>query len=127
MALKPLKYKTNADRLLQRFLRYVKIESTANEESTTYPSTPGQLEVGKVLLQELLAMGIKDAEQDKYGIVYGTVPGNIDGPQAMIPVVAFNSHVDTSPETCGKDIKPQVITNYKGGDITLPGNKDKVI
>ena len=113
----------NKQRLLQRFLQYVKIDTTAVDESETYPSSPGQMEIGKLLTQQMLEMGIADAHQDKWGIVYGTVPGNID----TAPVVAFNSHVDTSPETTGKNVKPNVIENFDGQDIVLTGDTSKII
>ncbi len=113
----------NKQRLLERFLQYVQIDTTAVDESGNYPSSPGQLEIGKLLAEQMLEMGIADAHQDEWGIVYGTVPGNMDG----APVVAFNSHVDTSPETTGKDVKPNVIENYDGQDIVLTGDTSKII
>jgi tripeptide aminopeptidase len=109
--------------LLDRFLRYVRIDTMADERSTTYPSTPNQLVLGKMLCEELLAIGLSDAYQTKHGIVYATVPGNVPG----MPTVAFVAHVDTSPETPAKNCNPQVIRNYPGGDIVLPGDKSKVI
>jgi tripeptide aminopeptidase len=109
--------------LLDRFLRYVRIDTQADERSATYPSTPGQLELGRLLRDELLAMGLADARQDEHGIVFATVPGNVPG----APTVAFNAHVDTSPETTGKNVNPQVIRNYPGGDIVLPKDPSKVI
>jgi tripeptide aminopeptidase len=114
--------KINRQRLLERFLQYVAFDTTANERTDNYPSSPGQLEIGKLLVQQLIEMGITDAVQDQYGIVMGTVPGNMDA-----PVVAFNSHVDTSPETSGKNVKAQVIDNFDGNDIVLPGDETKVI
>ncbi len=111
------------DTLLDRFLRYVRIDTTADERSGTYPSSPNQLVLGKLLCDELLALGLKDAYQTEYGIVYATVPGNV--PNA--PTVAFVAHVDTSPETTAKDVTPQVIRAYAGGDIPLPGDTSKVI
>jgi len=108
--------------LLDRFLQYVQIDTTADENSTTYPSSPGQLEIGKLLVQQMIDMGIADAAQDQFGIVTGTVPGNVDA-----PVIAFNSHVDTAPETTGKNVKPNVIENYDGKDIVLAGDRTKVI
>jgi tripeptide aminopeptidase len=108
--------------LLDRFLRYVRIDTKADEKSTTYPSSPGQLVLGAMLRGELLAMGVKDAIQNEYGLVFGTIPGNVPG----APTIAFNAHVDTNPENSGKDVQPQVIRDYKGGDIRLPKN-DKVI
>jgi tripeptide aminopeptidase len=109
--------------LLDRFLRYVRIDTQADEKSKTYPSSPGQLVLGKMLRDELLAMGIKDAVQDEHGLVFATVPGNVPG----APTIAFNSHVDTNPENSGKNVDPQVIRNYPGGDITLPKDTTKVI
>ena len=112
----------NRQRILDRFLQYVAIDTTANENTDEYPSSPGQLVIGKLLVEQLLEMGISDAHQDARGIVMGTVPGNTEA-----PVVAFNSHVDTSPETSGKDVKPQVIENFDGEDITLSGDSTQVI
>lgn len=112
----------NRDRLLDRFLQYVKIDSTADDESNSVPSTAGQLEIGRLLVQQMLAMGITDAAQDPFGVVMGTVPGNCDA-----PVVAFNSHVDTSPDASGKNVNPNVIENFDGGDIVLSGDPSKVI
>ena len=113
----------NKQRLLERFLRYVAVDTTAVEDAGKYPSSDGQIELGKLLLSELQAMGIADAQQDKYGIVMGTVPANVEG----IDTIAFNSHVDTSPETSGANVKPQVIENFDGNDIQLTGDPSKVI
>lgn len=109
--------------LLERFLRYVRIDTKADEKSTTYPSSPGQLVLGAMLRNELLALGLKDAIQNEHGLVFATIPGNVDG----APTIAFNAHVDTNPENSGKDVNPQVIRDYKGGDITLPKDPSKVI
>jgi tripeptide aminopeptidase len=109
--------------LLDRFLRYVRIDTKADEKSTTYPSSPGQLVLGKMLRDELLAMGLTDAVQNEHGLVFATVPGNVTG----APTIAFNSHVDTNPENSGKDVNPQVIRNYPGGDIVLPKDPTKII
>jgi tripeptide aminopeptidase len=109
--------------LLDRFLRYVCIDTQADDKSVTYPSTPGQLVLGKMLRDELLAMGIADAVQNEHGLVFGTVPGTIDG----APTIAFNAHVDTNPENSGKNVNPQVIRDYPGGEIVLPKDPTKVI
>ena len=109
--------------LLERFLRYVRIDTKADEKSTTYPSSPGQLVLGAMLRDELLAFGITDAVQNEHGLVFATVPGNVPG----APTIAFNAHVDTNPENSGKDVDPQVIRGYRGGDITLPKDPTKVI
>ncbi len=110
--------------LLERFLRYVQVNTQANEASTTYPSTPGQLELGKLLTNELHEMGLRDAAQDEHGIVLATVPATRRG---RSPVIAWIAHVDTSPETTGKDVKPIVHRDYDGRDIVLPGDTSKVI
>lgn len=112
-----------AHTLLDRFLRYVRIDTQSDEKSTTYPSTPGQLVLGKLLRDELLALGLGDAVQDEFGLVFATIPGTVAG----APTIAFNAHVDTSPETSGKNVDPQVIRNYPGGDIVLPKDPSKII
>jgi tripeptide aminopeptidase len=114
----------NTRRLLQRFLRYVKIDTTARVDAKSYPSSPGQLRLGRLLVRELKALGIDDARQDEFGIVLATVPATAT---ESTPTIAFCAHMDTSPETTGKDVKPQVIRNYRGGDIVLPANAQQVI
>jgi tripeptide aminopeptidase len=110
--------------LLERFCRYARIDTQADEAATTYPSSPGQLVLGRMLRDELLALGLKDAEQDEHGIVLATIPAT--QPRSA-PTIAWIAHVDTSPETTGKDVKPTVHRNYSGGDIVLPGDPTKVI
>jgi tripeptide aminopeptidase len=114
----------NEQRLLDRFLRYVRVHTTADDSTDRYPSSPGQLELGKMLLDELREMGLADAAQDEHGIVTATVPATV---KHKAPVVAFNAHLDTSPETSGKNVQPQVIRNYAGGDVPLPGDPSQVI
>lgn len=114
----------NRQRLLERFLRYVKIDTTAREGADEYPSSPGQLELGRLLVGELRAMGIEEARQDDHGILLATVPPTIDQPA---PTMAFCAHLDTSPETPGAGVKPRVIENYGGGDLPLPGDPSRVI
>lgn len=105
------------DTLLERFCRYVQVETTANEESKTYPSSPGQTELGKLLLSELQAMGL-EADISEHSIVTALLPGNVDG----APTICWLAHMDTSPEAPGKGVKPQVV-DYTGGDITLLNGK----
>ena len=112
------------ERLLARFLRYVQIDTTAREEAGQYPSSPGQLELGKILVDELHSLGLSDASQSKFGIVSATVPATVE---SGAPTIAFNAHVDTSPETTGAGVKPQVVRSYQGGDLVLPGDPSKVI
>lgn len=108
----------------ERFLRYVTIDTQSDPESPSSPSTEKQKDLGRVLAAELKAMGITDAHLDDYGYVYATIPGNTD---KKVPVICFCSHMDTSPDVTGKDVKPQVVKNYRGGDITLPGDTSQVI
>ncbi len=115
--------KVDTNSLLERFLRYVRIDTKADDKATTYPSSPGQLVLSAMLRDELLALGIADAVQNEYGLVFATVPGNVPG----APTIAFNAHVDTNPENSGKDVQPQIIRNYQGGDIVLPRDTTKVI
>lgn len=108
----------SAQRLLDRFIRYVQIDTTACDTSTTYPSSPGQLVLGKLIASELRAMGASDVEQTDKGIVFATLPGV---KAKLGPVVAWIAHLDTSPETTGNNVKPMVHENYQGKPIPLPG------
>lgn len=114
----------DSEELLTRFIRYVQVDTTADDHSSSYPSSAGQWDLGKILVEELLELGIKDAHQDSHALVWGTIPATVSH---KAPVLSFNAHVDTSPETTGRDVKPQILRNYAGGDITLPGNPSKVI
>jgi tripeptide aminopeptidase len=116
----------SSERLLERFLKYVRVDTTARDEAGVYPSSPGQLDLGRMLVDELHAIGLADATQDANGIVMATVPAS-SAATADAPVIAFNAHLDTSPETTGKDVKPQVVRNYAGGDIPLPGDRNRAI
>ncbi|HKQ46962.1 MAG TPA: peptidase T [Phycisphaerae bacterium] len=111
------------DTLLDRFCRYVKVETTAAEDAKTYPSTPGQLDLGRMLADELRALKLDAVSMDENGIVMATVPGNVPG----APTIAWCSHMDTSPEFTAKNVKPIVHRNYDGKDITLPGDPSRVI
>jgi tripeptide aminopeptidase len=112
------------DSLLERFCRYVRIDTQAVENAGTYPSSPGQLDLGRLLVGELRELGLRDAEQDQHGIVMATVPATA-GKKG--PAIALVAHVDTSPETSGKNVKPTVHRGYDGKDIVLPGDPSKVI
>lgn len=114
----------NQSRLLRRFLRYVQVDTTAVDDLERYPSSVGQLELGALLVDELLSCGVVDAVQDENGIITATIPAN-NGVAG--PAIALNAHLDTSPETTGRDAKPQVIEAYQGGDIVLPGDPARVI
>ena len=97
-----------------RFLEYVSVETTSNEASTNYPSTPGQLELGRRLVKELLEIGLSDAAQDEYGSVTATIPANREGG----PVLGLVAHLDTSNAVSGANIRPRLV-KYQGGDVAL--------
>lgn len=113
-----------AHTVTERFLRYVTIDTQSDPNSPASPSTEKQKDLGRVLVTELKAMGVADAHLDDYGYVYATIPANTD---KKVPAICFCSHMDTSPDVTGKDVKPQVVKNYRGGDITLPGDTTQVI
>jgi tripeptide aminopeptidase len=108
----------------ERLLRYVVIDTQSDPASPTYPSTEKQKNLGRLLASELQAMGIRDAHLDEHGYVYATIPATTD---KKVPVICFCSHMDTSPDCTGKDVKPQLVRNYRGGDIALPGDATQVI
>ena len=110
--------------VLERFLRYVVIDTQSDPTSPTCPSTLKQKNLGRLLAAELQAMGLADAHLDDHGYVYATIPANTD---KHVPVICFCSHMDTSPDCSGADVKPQIIRNYQGGDIVLPGDPSQVI
>lgn len=105
------------EKILDRFLRYVSIDTQSDENSESQPSAAKELDLLKLLCKELNDMGV-EATLDEYGYVMGTIPSNID---KKVPAIGFISHVDTSPDASGKDVKPQIISNYDGGDIELKG------
>lgn len=115
---------TFAHTVTERFLRYVTIDTQSDPNSPASPSTEKQKDLGRVLVTELKAMGVTDAHLDDYGYVYATIPANTP---KKVPVICFCSHMDTSPDVTGKNVQPQVLKNYRGGDITLPGDTSQVI
>jgi tripeptide aminopeptidase len=110
---------------LERFLRYVTIDTQADEQSTTYPSTPGQLALLNQLVAELKVIDVEDASIDEHGYVMATIPATTSKP--TVPVIGFLAHVDTSPDMPGKDVKPVVHRNYDGSDLTLPDDPTAVL
>jgi tripeptide aminopeptidase len=108
----------------ERFLRYVVIDTQSDPASPTFPSSEKQKDLGRVLAAELKAMGLADAHLDEHGYVYATIPATTT---KKVPVICFCSHMDTSPDCTGKNVKPQIVRNYRGGDITLPGDPAQVI
>lgn len=108
----------------ERFLRYVQIDTTADPNSTTFPSSMIQKDLGKVLVEELKAIGIEDAYMDEWGYVFGTIPSNTE---KEVPTICFCSHMDTAPDCSGTHIKPIVHRNWDGSPIVLPDDSSQVI
>ena len=105
------------EKILDRFLRYVSVDTQSDENSESQPSSAKQLDLLRMLRDELTAMGV-EATLDEYGYVMAKLPSNID---RKVPVVGFIAHVDTSPDASGANVRPQIIENYDGGDIALKG------
>ena len=108
---------SNTYTVIERFLKYVKIDTQSDPYSKTCPSTEKQKDLGRMLLAELLEIGITDAEMDEWGYIYATIPSNTD---KSVPTICFCSHMDTSPESSGKGVKPIFHSNYDGDLISLP-------
>ncbi len=111
--------KLDKKELIERFSRYAKIDTQADPNSNTTPSTMKQKDLGKVLLKELLELGLKDAEMDEWGYIYATLESNTN---KNVPVICFCSHMDTSPDSSGTGVKPLVHENYQGQVLVLPDN-----
>jgi len=116
------RYQTNC---VERFLDYVKIDTQSCEDSDSYPSTPGQLDLLRLLQKQCIELGLDDVTMDVHGYVFATIPGTSDNPG--VPVIGFLAHVDTSPEMSGKEVKPIVHRAYDGGDLVLPDSPDTLI
>ncbi|WIF96182.1 peptidase T [Caminicella sporogenes] len=112
------------EKLIDRFLKYVKMETTSNSESQTCPSTNSQLDFARVLVEELKEIGLKDASVDSNGYVMATLPANTD---RDIPTIGFIAHMDTSPDMTAKNVNPQIIKNYDGSDLVLNSEKNIVL
>lgn len=102
--------------IVERFLKYVQIDTQSDGHSTQHPTTQTQVEFAKMLVEEMKEIGIEDAHVDQYANVIGTIPGNTD---KELPVIGFLAHMDTASDFSGKDVKPRIIENYQGGDIVL--------
>ena len=108
-----------------RFLRYVVIDTQSDASSKTQPSTEKQKDLGRLLVDELLSIGVSDAHLDEHGYVYGTISSNTH--KNNVPVICFCAHMDTAPDFSGTNVKPQIVRNYQGGDIRLHGDSTQVI
>ncbi|WP_085993501.1 peptidase T [Oceanobacillus senegalensis] len=104
------------EELIKRFITYVKVDTQSNEESNNTPSTPGQLELAKILGEELKEIGMEEVEIDENGYVMATLPSNTD---KDIPTIGFLAHIDTATDFTGKNVNPQIVENFDGNDITL--------
>jgi tripeptide aminopeptidase len=114
---------------LDRFLRYARIDTQSAEDSTTYPSTEKQRDLLRLLAAELKELGLRDVIMDEHSYVMATLPGNLPPghpASGKVPAIGLIAHVDTSPSTAGKDVKPQVLV-YQGGDLVLPGDPNVLI
>ncbi len=112
------------NQLLERFLRYVKIDSQSDPESETTPSTEKQWNMAKLLKEELEQLGMDEVEMDEHGYVYATLPSNVE---KEVPVIGFIAHYDTTPDYNGAGVNPQIHENYDGGDIVLNREKNMVL
>ncbi len=110
--------------VVDRFLRYAKIDTQSDPDSLTCPSTDKQKNLSRLLLDELKAMGIMDAELDEFGYIYATIPSTTT---KQVPTICFCSHVDTSPDCTGANVNPQLHLNYAGDDIILPNDNSQII
>ena len=110
--------------IADRFCDYAKIDTQSDPDSTTFPSTEKQKDLSRVLVTELLEMGLGDAHMDEYGYVYATLKSNID---KKVPAICFCAHVDTSPDCTGANVKPIIHKNYQGQDLVLPDDHNQVI
>lgn len=119
-----LKYLNSSNSLQNRFTEYVKIDTQSDPASASIPSTEKQKNLGKVLVSQLLEMGIADAHLDEYGYVYATIPSNSE---KSVPVICFCSHMDTSPDCSGYGVKPMIHHNYQGQDLILPDDPSVVL
>lgn len=112
------------DSVLDRFLRYVKIDTQSDENSQTYPSTQKQLDLCRMLAEECQGLGLADVMLSEFGVVTATVPATVSH---EAPAIVWIAHVDTSPEFSGRNVRPVLHENYDGTDIVLPGDPTKVI
>ena len=108
----------------ERFLRYTAIDTQSDPASTSFPSTQKQKNLAELLVGELLEMGLKDAHLDQYGYVYASIPGNTD---KKVPVICFCSHMDTSPDCSGENVKAIIHKNYQRQDIILPDDPNQIL
>lgn len=110
--------------LLSRFLKYVKVDTESDPNSTSTPSTGKQFDLAKILVNELIELGLTDAHVDEKCYIMATLPSNIEH---TVPTIGFIAHMDTSPDFSGKDVNPKIIENYNGADITLNSDQNIIL
>ncbi|MBO4590329.1 MAG: peptidase T [Bacteroidaceae bacterium] len=110
--------------VIERFLRYVRFETTSSETAETTPSTPGQMTFASALKNELEEMGLQDVSLDENGYLFATLPSNVSH---EVPTIGFIAHLDTSPDMSGKDVNPRIVPAYEGGNIALCSEEDIVL
>lgn len=118
--------KPPSESVMDRFLRYVKIDTQSAEDQPAPPSTKKQLDLARLLEKELTALGVQNVRMSEWGIVYGMVPGNLPD-NSKVPTIGFIAHMDTSPAVSGANVNAIIHKNYQGGDIVLPNDKTQVI
>ena len=115
----------NEKSIVERFMRYVQIDTQSDPHSDTHPTTAKQKDLSKLLVKELKEAGLNNAEMDEYGYVYAAIPSNTE--KQNVPVICFCSHVDTAPDCSGANVKPILHKNYSGNDIVLPDDTSQVL
>ncbi|TAD85054.1 MAG: peptidase T, partial [Bacteroidetes bacterium] len=110
--------------VVERFMRYVQIDTQSNAQSSTHPTTEKQKQLSQLLASELQQIGLADAEADAYGYVYATIPANTS---KVVPVICFCSHIDTSPDCSGFNVKPILHKAYNGSDVILPHDETQIV
>lgn len=110
--------------IIKRFTTYVKMDTQSNEDSETTPSTPGQLELANLLVNELNEIGMQEVTIDENGYVFATLPSNTD---KEVPTLGFLAHLDTATDFTGKHVNPQLIENFDGNDIILNSERNVVL
>jgi len=116
-----------SENIVDRFVRYVRIDTQSDEDSTNSPSSAKQLDLARLLVEELRGLGLSEIVLSEHGVVTATLPGNLPAEQAAkVPVVGLLAHLDTSPAVSGANVKPQIVV-YDGGDVALPGDPGAVI
>ena len=110
--------------VVDRFIKYVQVDTQSDPQSNAQPTTEKQKNLSKILVEELLQMGVEDAHLDEYGYVYATIPSNTN---KDVPVICFCSHVDTAPDCSGTGVKPIIHDNYNGDDIVLPDDTTQIL